>query len=187
MQYMKSLPLPKKYQKILSLAVAILTILLAVWSSQKPEPTRVESQGDLLEATSSSRVSYALVTEVVDGDTIKLDTGQTVRYIGIDTPETKHPTKPVGCFGKEASLKNKDLVLGRKVKLVKDVSEADRYGRLLRYVYFGDVFINDVLVREGYAFSTAFPPDIAQQEVFKAAQEEAKSENRGLWNKTVCP
>ena len=184
---MKSLPLPRKYKKILSLVIAIVTLLIAFWSSQKPELAHVEPQGDLLEATSSSRVAYALVTEIVDGDTIKLDTGQTVRYIGIDTPETKHPSKPVQCFGKEAALKNSDLVLGRKVKLVKDVSETDRYGRLLRYVYFGDVFINETLIRQGYAFSTAFPPDIAQQDIFNSAQEQAKEENLGLWDKSICP
>jgi micrococcal nuclease len=77
------------------------------------------------------------VTRVVDGDTIKVEIDGVqydVRYIGIDTPETVHPSQPVGCFGPEASARNKELVDGKRVGLEKDVSEMDRYGRLLRYV-----------------------------------------------------
>ncbi len=74
----------------------------------------------------------AFVTRVVDGDTIEIEGGQKVRYIGIDTPETKHPRKPAQCFGHEAYEQNKKLVEGRVVKLERDVSETDRYGRLLR-------------------------------------------------------
>ena len=87
-----------------------------------------------------------LVTKVIDGDTIQIEGGQKVRYIGIDTPETVDPTRPDGCFGKEASEKNKNLVLGKKVRLEKDVSLTDRYGRLLRYVYVDELFVNDALV-----------------------------------------
>jgi len=82
----------------------------------------------------STPVTHPTVTHVVDGDTIELSTGEIVRYIGVDTPETKHPTKPVQCFGKEASAYNSSLVLGKTVILTKDISETDRYGRLLRYV-----------------------------------------------------
>ena len=93
----------------------------------------------------------SIVSRIVDGDTIELGTGERVRYIGIDTPETVDPRKEVQCFGKEASAKNKELVEGKEVRLVKDVSDKDKYGRLLRYVYVGDVFVNEKLVSEGYA------------------------------------
>ncbi|MDP3997654.1 MAG: thermonuclease family protein [bacterium] len=126
-------------------------------------------------------VEGVLVKRVIDGDTIELETGQKVRYIGIDTPETVHPDKPVQCFGKEASAKNTSLVAGKRVRLEKDVSETDRYGRLLRYVYVGDTFVNDYLVRQGYANSSSYPPDVKYQEQFKQAEQEARVNKRGLW------
>lgn len=128
----------------------------------------------------------AKIIEVVDGDTVVLDSGETVRYVGIDTPETKHPRMGVQCFGKKASEKNAELVLGKSVRLEKDVSEKDRYGRLLRLVYLptgqGELFVNDYLVREGYAKAVTFPPDVAFAERFKEAQREAQANNRGLWS-----
>ena len=124
----------------------------------------------------------AKVYRVVDGDTIKIDEGKkSVRYIGIDTPETVHPNKPVECMGKEASNKNKELVEGKEVILEKDVSETDKYGRLLRYVWLGDILINELLVQEGYAQSSSYPPDIRYQERFIDAEREAREGNKGLW------
>lgn len=128
---------------------------------------------------------YAKVVEVVDGDTVVLDTGETVRYVGIDTPETKHPRLGVQCFGKTASEKNADLVLGKSVRLEKDTSETDKYNRLLRFLYIpteqGELFVNDYLVREGYAKAVTYPPDVKYADRFKEAQREAKANNRGLW------
>jgi len=121
------------------------------------------------------------VIRVVDGDTIAIEGGQVIRYIGIDTPETVHPSKPIQCFGKEASNKNKELVEGKMVKLEKDVSETDKYGRLVRYVWVGDIFVNDYLVRNGYAYAYTYPPDVKYSEQFVKAQAEAKLNNRGLW------
>src|SRR3989344_572525 len=93
------------------------------------------------------------VVRVVDGDTIEIEGGQIILYIGIDTPETVHPQKTVECFGREASRKNKELVEGKFVQLEKDVSEVDKYGRLLRYVYVDPstssgqaIFVNELLV-----------------------------------------
>lgn len=126
------------------------------------------------------------VAHVVDGDTIKLENGQVVRYIGIDTPETVDPRKPVQCFGKEASNKNNELVEGKEVKLVKDVSETDKYGRILRYVYIGDIFVNEYLVRNGFAHSYSYPPDIKFQDQFRKAEGEARNNKRGLWADDAC-
>jgi len=133
------------------------------------------------ERLESEQFETAIVERVVDGDTIVLDTGETVRYIGIDTPETVDPRREVQCFGKEASEKNKELVLGKKVRLEKDVSDTDRYGRILRYVYISDVLINEQLVREGFALSSSYPPDVKYQERFDMAEREARENNRGLW------
>jgi len=121
------------------------------------------------------------VVRVIDGDTIKLENGEVVRYIGIDTPETVHPSKPVQCFGKEASDKNKELVEGKLVKLEKDITDRDKYGRLLRYVWIGDLFVNDYLIRQGYAYIYTYPPDVKYSEQFVQAQKEAEENNRGLW------
>jgi endonuclease YncB( thermonuclease family) len=125
------------------------------------------------------------VARVIDGDTIELSDGRRVRYIGIDTPETVDPSQSVGCYGKEASDRNKALVEGKTVSLEKDVSETDRFGRLLRYVYLGDVMVNELLVVEGYAQASSFPPDVKYQDRFTAAQQQARAASRGLWG-PVC-
>ena len=131
--------------------------------------------------TDNSDWEQAVVARVVDGDTIVLEDGRKVRYIGIDTPETKHPSKPVGCYGQEAAAFNKQLVDGQTVRLEKDISETDRYGRLLRYVYVGETMINETLVREGYARASTYPPDVKYQTLFQAAQTQARGAKRGLW------
>lgn len=143
--------------------------------SQNVEPQTVEKAEDVFK-----------VAHVVDGDTIKLENGKVVRYIGIDTPETVDPRKPVQCFGKEATNKNKELVEGKEVRLVKDVSESDKYGRILRYIYVGDMFVNDYLVRNGFAHSYSYPPDIKFQDQFRKSEEEARNNKRGLWANDAC-
>jgi micrococcal nuclease len=129
-------------------------------------------------------VTRALVVRVIDGDTIEVDIeGRIfdVRYIGIDTPEIVHPTKGEEAYGKEASEKNRELVEGKTVILEKDVSETDQYGRLLRYVYVDDLFVNAELVRLGYAQVSTYPPDVKYQELFLQLQKEARENSRGLW------
>lgn len=129
-----------------------------------------------------------LVAEVIDGDTVKVDNGQTIRLLGIDTPETKDPRRPVGCFGKEASSKTKELLLGKGVILQKDVSETDKYGRFLRYIFLpmenGQVlFIQDYLVREGFARVLTYPPDVKFNEQLREAERFAKENKKGLWGR----
>ena len=129
----------------------------------------------------------AQVVRVIDGDTIEVSMGgelYKVRYIGIDTPETKHPEKPVEWMGQEASTKNEGLVGGKIVELEKDVSETDRYGRLLRYVWVGDLMVNAELVRLGYAAVSTYPPDVKYQDLFLRLQKEAREAGVGLWAPT---
>jgi len=126
----------------------------------------------------------ATVTRVVDGDTIRVQIdGQEfrVRYIGIDTPETVDPRPPVGCFGKEASERNRQLVEGKTVGLEKDVSETDSFDRLLRYVWIEDRMVNATLVAEGYALASTYPPDVRYSARLAALQREAGEATRGLW------
>lgn len=125
--------------------------------------------------------SQVLVKRVVDGDTIVLENGEIIRYIGIDTPELESSSQSVQCFAQEAKEFNKRLVEGKEVRLEKDVSDRDRFGRLLRYVWIDDLFVNEYLVKEGYALASTYPPDVEYQDLFLEAQTKAKDENKGLW------
>jgi len=130
----------------------------------------------------------ARVLRAIDGDTIEvLRQGQRtrVRYIGVNTPESVAPDRPIECWGKEASERNRQLVEGREVRLERDVSETDRFGRLLRYVWIGDDLINARLVQEGYAEVSTFPPDVRYQELFLMQERSAREQHRGLW--AACP
>ncbi len=131
----------------------------------------------------------AKVVRVVDGDTIEVEVvGETykVRYIGIDTPETVDPRRPVGCFGEEASAANRALVEGLIVGLEGDVSDTDAFGRLLRYVWVSSHEMdNAILVRDGYAQASAYPPDVRYQDFFDGLEAGARSAGRGLWG-PVC-
>ena len=140
--------------------------------------------------TASTEVFF--VTKVIDGDTIVLENGQKVRYIGIDTPELHHPKKEVECFSRQAYEENKKLLLGKKVFLQKDISEKDKYNRLLRYVFLDGKmstdeasFVNLYLVKNGFAYAATFPPDVKYANLFLTAQKEARQKNLGLWQKCL--
>ena len=188
------------------LACLILALSLAAACSESATSSQNHPSGSATLAVSGSYGGHltagipdgaveARVTRVVDGDTIEVEIGgdnETLRYIGMDTPETVDPNRPVGCYGPEASAHNKELVDGKTVWLEKDVSETDKYGRLLRYVWLpGDEtpsgqaeMVNADLVRDGYAKSVHYPPDTGRQDTFDALQAEAQSAGRGLWS--VC-
>ncbi len=129
----------------------------------------------------------AVVSRVVDGDTIVIDLGgqqEKVRLIGIDTPETKSPTKPVQCYGKEASAHMAELLpSGTPVRLERDVEERDKYGRLLAYVYrvSDGLFVNLDLAQGGYADALRIAPNVAHAEEFQAAVDGAHRQDSGLW------
>lgn len=131
-----------------------------------------------------------VVRKVIDGDTIEVAFGahtEHVRLIGIDTPETKHPTKPVGCYGPEASAHTAELLPpGTPVDLERDREERDVYGRLLAYVVRRSdrLFVNLDLVREGFAEVLTIAPNTGHTRAFAAAAAEARQEGRGLW--TAC-
>lgn len=152
---------------------------------------RLPETGVVGQATQGIEGERALVTQVVDGDTIKVSLQgeeKTVRLVGMDTPETVDPRRPVGCFGKEASNETKGLLNGKIVILQKDVSDTDKYKRLLRYVFLplddGRIlFVNDYLVREGYAKVYTYPPDVKFNEQFRQAEQQARSSKKGLWGK----
>ena len=140
-------------------------------------PEGVEIDGEL-----------AIVVDVVDGDTIKVERGngaESVRYIGIDTPETVDPSEPVQPFGPEATAANEELVGGKWIMLEKDTSEVDRFGRLLRYVWVptpeGVLSVNNELVRRGLADVKAYEPDTRYHEALAQTLAQAKADGVGMW------
>ena len=126
-----------------------------------------------------AEVTHAFVTHVFDGDTIEVELDgrpYRLRYIGVDTPEREEP------FYQEALDFNRDLVAGQTVTLVRDVSETDQYGRLLRYVYLNDgTFVNAAIISAGVGRLVTFPPDVAQTEYLKSLQTEAREAGMGMW------
>jgi micrococcal nuclease len=131
--------------------------------------------------------SEGRVVRVVDGDTIHVLLGgrrEKVRYIGVDTPETHHPTRPVQCYGREASAFNARLVAHERVRLVRDVEERDRFGRLLAYVYRArdGLFVNAELARAGYARPLRIAPDVRYAGRFAVLALAARQAGRGLWS-----
>lgn len=156
----------------------------------EPEPETVPMQ--------SSSFVKATVTRVVDGDTMDVryedGSNQRIRFIGVNTPETKHPTKGVEFYGQEASEYTKNSLSNKEVYLQKDVSDTDQYGRGLRYIWLEvpsdesneqeirSKMFNAILVLNGYANVMTYPPDVKYADYFKAFQAEAKASNTGLWS-----
>jgi micrococcal nuclease len=127
------------------------------------------------------------VIRIVDGDTVEVDLRrgrETVRYIGVDTPETVKPGTYVECYGRTASAANRRLVLGRTVRLRVGVDPRDRYGRLLAYVYrtSDGLLVNEALVRGGYARTLTIPPNDAFASRFARVERAASAAGRGLWS-----
>lgn len=158
-------------------------------SSQEEVPSSVSTQTET--GAQSSQTSY-LVTKVVDGDTLTISkdgTSVTLRLIGIDTPETVHPSKPVECFGTEASNKAKSLLSGKYITLETDDSQGtyDKYQRMLAYVYLPDgTMFNKYMISEGYAYEYTYGTPYKYQSEFKQAQNSAKQDKKGLWADGVC-
>jgi micrococcal nuclease len=115
------------------------------------------------------------VVEVIDGDTIVVEGGYHVRYIGMDSPEIDE------FYYSEAKQMNAQLLDGKKVRLEKDITDKDKYGRLLRYVFVGDVFVNAEMVRQGCAWAMVYPPDIKYMVYLEAMEKEARQLKRGFW------
>jgi len=155
--------------------------------SPEPEPIEPASEEPVAQANATYRV-----VSVVDGDTVKLDmngTTESIRIIGLDTPETVHPSKPVECMGIEASNKAKQLLTGQSVRFESDDTQdtRDRFGRLLGYLFLpnGDNFA-EVMLRAGYGNEYTYDLPYKYQSAFKAAEQSARANGVGLWADDVC-
>jgi len=156
------------------LLLVLLVVAACAGSSSDSEPVGVRDVD-----------GETTVERHVDGDTLWVEDRVKVRLIGIDTPETKHPSKAVECFGEQAAGFLRELLpLGTDVRLVFDVEREDRYGRTLAYMYrvSDGLFVNADLVRQGYAQAYTVPPNVAHVDEFRALQAEARDAGRGLWS-----
>lgn len=172
---------------------SISLITQEISTQESPIPSPAETQKPLqLSSTPSQKESFYSVTKIIDGDTIEINMSgkaETLRLIGMDTPETVDPRKPVQCFGVEASNKAKELLSGKKVKIESDSSQdtRDKYERLLVYVYRDDgLFYNKYMIEQGYAHEYTYEVPYKYQVEFKAAQKSAQDNQRGLWSPTTC-
>lgn len=135
----------------------------------------------------SSDAGRARVVEIIDGDTVVLDfhgESETTRLLGIDTPETHHPSRPVECFGAEAAARLAELVpVGSEVRVERDVEGRDHYGRLLLYLYrpTDDLFVNQAMVHEGFAVALHVSPNGTYRAAISTAEADARAQHRGLW------
>lgn len=137
-----------------------------------------------------NRGLFGQVIRVVDGDTIHVRLGErteTLRYIGINTPELRHPSRGEEPGAREATEANRKLVEGQTVRLELDVQERDRCGRLLAYVYVGEMMVNEEMVAQGYAQVMTIPPNVRYQELSLKRQREARLLQLGLWQGTGPP
>ncbi|HEX5913112.1 MAG TPA: thermonuclease family protein [Rubrobacter sp.] len=150
---------------------------------EEPEESPSESPSEATWTQDSPR-NLAMVTRVIDGDTVEAvldDQILDVRLIGIDTPETVHPSEPVGCYGPAASSFTTRMLEGQVVELEFDVERVDRYGRTLAYVWLDEQLFNETLLSRGFAQVSTFPPNVKYVDRFLAAQREARANERGLW------
>ena len=175
---------PSQSKKLISVVGALLLLLISA-ASQKYLPGAVgisQQQSD----------SLIRVIRVIDGDTIQAKINgkvETIRLIGINTPETVDPRRTVECFGREASAKTKKLTLGKMVKIETDPSQdtRDKYGRLLAYIFLEDgTNINKKLIEDGYAYEYTYERPYRYQLEFRQAQKDAEAAERGLWAPGMC-
>ncbi|MFZ6015940.1 MAG: thermonuclease family protein [Patescibacteria group bacterium] len=187
----------RQIKRALSLIIAIGFFIALAWqNSPSPKTESAQPDADLPSMQVASNAN-AYVIHVVDGDTItvKLDSDPNlevkVRLLGINTPETVDPRRPVECFGKQASDFAKELLSHQRVRLEADpeADEIDKYGRLLRNVYLPDgTDVNALLVADGYANAyVSFPQNQERKAELRRLESEARQAERGLWNPTVCP
>ena len=182
----------KKWEKLIAGLVAAVFLLILSRVSAAPAPKAAEEPVAMPVVFSTT--TNALVIRAVDGDTVeaKLDSGEEVkvRLLGVNTPESVDPRRPVECFGKEASKHTASLVGGKRVRLEADpqADEVDKYGRLLRNIFLEDgADVNASLVRDGYAYAYLdFPLNKQRKVELARLQDEAEAAKRGLWNPEIC-
>ncbi|GAP18547.1 thermonuclease family protein [Levilinea saccharolytica] len=163
-------------------ALAVVPTQAAVgWISRIRQYLDLLIGPSLATETAGPREEIALAVRVPDGDGLVLADGRRVRYIGIDAPEMTTWEGPPEPFARQAKAANQQWVVGQRVRLVRDVSEVDRYGRLLRFVYVGETLVNAELLKAGLARALSIQPDTGRALEFQALEWEARRKGKGLW------
>jgi micrococcal nuclease len=189
-------PTPKKEEATAVVATATTTQakeVIATTTKPAVVSNKVTATQPVVTASKNdSQYTYYSITDVVDGDTVKININgiiETLRLIGLDTPETVDPRKEVQCFGKEASNKGKELLTGKKVRIEKDSTQGDKdkYGRTLAYIYTeSGIFYNKYMIEQGYAHEYTYNSAYKYQAEFKQAQKTAEANKVGLWSPSTC-
>ena len=168
-------------------------------ANEPPHETGIQTQAESASpaATDSASYEWYPVVKVIDGDTLTITKdgkNLTLRLIGLDTPETVDPRKTVQCFGKEASEKAKQLLSGTSVRIETDPSQGtlDKYERTLAYVYAPanskpeGILVNEYMIAEGYGHEYTYNLPYKYQTEFKAAEQNAREQKKGLWEDDAC-
>lgn len=184
-------PLLRRLRTLQGAAAIIAVLILSLTLPEALRAPKDVPETAPPEAASATSTVWT-VTKVVDGDTIDATVAEEtvrVRLLGINTPESVDPRRPVECFGKEASSFAKELLLGETVRLEADPTQddRDRYGRLLRHVFLADgTHVNLKLVAEGYAHEYTYERAGRYQEILRDAERAARVSQEGLWNPAAC-
>jgi micrococcal nuclease len=174
-------PPRQRVRPVIIAVIGLVAFLAALWFVVRVVAPWISSSG------TTPFASVPTVTKVIDGDTIDVRVGRKtirIRLVGIDTPETKDPRKPVQCFGKEASDRTSALLpVGTEVRLERDVEELDAFGRTLAYVFRSSdgLFVNLSLAQDGFADTLRIAPNTAHAAEFTAAVAAARDAQLGLW------
>lgn len=153
--------------------------------SESTKTTSQQPKSAPSQAAQANRLS-ATILSVTDGDTMKIKVNgknETVRLLLVDTPETKHPSKPVQPFGPEASAFAKQTLEGKNVEIEMDISERDKYGRLLVYLWVDGKMFNEMLLEKGLArVAYVYPPNVKYVDSFREIQKKAQTDGIGIWS-----
>lgn len=167
---------PFQYAIIILVILVIISVTVYIFLKSNNKPPASENTITPTIYREKAKVSY-----VLDGDTVEITDKKRVRLIGINTPERKTGNKNGQCFSEKAAKITRSLLENQTIEMEKDVSETDKYGRLLRYIYLDDILINEFLLSAGFARLETIPPDVKYYQLFLEAEKEARSNARGLW------
>lgn len=182
----------KQKQSLIRIGVALVAVVLGAFGFVELTSDQQQLIEEVIsDVLSEESLSDGTVSRVVDGDTLKVVVNgeeETIRLIGVNTPESVDPRRPVECFGEEASEFVKRMVEGKQVTLVTDStqSDQDRFGRLLRYVYIGEEMLNREIIAEGYGFEYTVGSKHVFADEFRELEERAKNQGIGLWSQNSC-
>lgn len=170
------------YLLILTGSAAFFALVISTGNTNKDSDIEDIYYPEIQTYSANVRES-AVVSYVIDGDTVELSNGDRVRYIGVDAPEAGFEDTGKECYSDESTEANAQLVYGRTITLERDITDRDKYRRLLRYVYLDGKMVNEYLVQLGFARAVSYPPDMKYDAALKDAQNSARRGKFGIWSR----